>query len=80
MVKDLVYLDQKVQTDFAKGKGNDQSGNVENEVSVLVPITFLLNLHTLEGKEMRKALVIYNFDFEMSQFFGVMRWIVSLRT
>ena len=70
VVKVLVNLEQKVETDFAKSKGNDQSGDVENEV--FVSFSFLpLNLHLVKGQKVRSRIVISEFCFEVSQFFCV---------
>ena len=32
IIKVLVDIQQKMETDFTKGKGKNQSGNVENEI------------------------------------------------
>ena len=45
-----------MEADFAKGKGNDQSGKVENEVFVI--ICFLLDFHVVKGREVRSKGVI----------------------
>ena len=58
-----------METDFAKRKGNDQSGKVENEVFVI--LGFLLNLNVIKGREVRGKMVISEVYFEVRQLFGV---------
>ena len=58
-----------METDFAKRKGNDQSGKVENEVFVI--LGFLLNLNVIKRREVRGKMVISEVYFEVSQLFGV---------
>ena len=70
VVKVLVNFEQKVETDFAKGKGNDQSGKVENKVFECLCI-FNINLHMIEGHKVRTRIVISEVCFTMSQFFCV---------
>ena len=69
VVKVLVYLQQKVQADFALRKGNDQSGKVENEV--FETFGFLFDFHVVKGREVRSRIVISEVCFEVSQFFCV---------
>ena len=56
VVKVFVEVEQKVQTDFAKGKGKNQSGKVENEVFVI--LGFLLNLNVIKERKVRGKMVI----------------------
>ena len=58
-----------METDFAKRKGNDQSGKVENEVFVI--LGFLLNLNVIKGREVRGKMVIYEVCFQVSQLFSM---------
>ena len=58
-----------MKTYFAKGKGNDQSGKVENEVFEV--ICFLFDFHVVKGQKVRGIIVIAEECFPMSQFFGV---------
>ena len=56
VVKVLVYLQQKVQTDFAKRKGNDQSRKVEKEV--FKGLGLLFDFHVVKGQKVRSIAVI----------------------
>ena len=58
-----------MQTDFTKGKGNDQSGKVENEV--FEAFGFLLNFNVAEGRKVRSRTVIFEVCFGVSQLFSV---------
>ena len=59
-----------MEADFAKGKGNDQSGDVENEV--FVSFSFLpLNLHLVKGQKVRSKAVVAEVCFGVSQLFSV---------
>ena len=69
VIEIVVNLQQKVQADFAKGKGNYQSGNVEDEVFESCSF-FLLNLHVAEGREVRSRLVVSEGYFSVNHFFG----------
>ena len=70
IVKVFVEVEQKVNTDFAKGKGNDQSGDVENEV--FVSFSFLpLNLHLVKGQKVRSKAVVVEGCLGVSRIFGV---------
>ena len=64
VVEILIYFEQKVETDFAKGKGNDQSGKVENEV--FEAFGFLFNFHVVEGQKVRSKIVIFEIYFGVS--------------
>ena len=55
-----------METHFAKGKGNDQSCDVEKEAFVLLLI-FILNFHVAKGKEMRSRITIKYPLFKVSQ-------------
>ena len=69
VVKVLVYFEQKVETDFAKGKGNDQSCKVENEV--FEAFGFLFDFNVVKGRKVRSRVVIFEVCFDVSQLFGV---------
>ena len=58
-----------MQTDFTKGKGNDQSGKVENEVFEV--ICFLFDFHVVKGQKVRGIIVISEVCFGVSQLFSV---------
>ena len=45
-----------MNTDFAKGKGKNQSGKVENEV--FERFGFLLDFNVVKGREVRSRIVI----------------------
>ena len=57
VVKVLVNVEQKVQTDFAKRKGKNQSCNVKHKVFVLC-FFFLFDLNIVEGQKVRSRMVI----------------------
>ena len=59
-----------MEANFAKRKGNDQSGKVDNEVFVFWSF-FLFDLHVVKGRKVRSKMVISEVCFEMSQLFGV---------
>ena len=59
-----------MQTHFAKGKGNDQSCNVENEVFKLCSFC-LLHLHVVKRQKVMGAIFIFEEIFGMNQLFGV---------
>ena len=59
-----------MQTDFAKGKGNDQSGKVENEVFVLF-FFFFFNFHIVEWQKVNINAVIVEECIGVSLLFGV---------
>ena len=65
VVEILIYLEQKVQTDFAKRKGNDQSYKVKDEV--FETFSFLFNFHVVKGREVRGRIVIFEVCFGVSQ-------------
>ena len=69
VVEIFIEMEKKVQTDFAKRKGKNQSCNVNNEVFVL--FGFLLDLHIIEGQIVRSRIVVRYLRFDMSQLFGV---------
>ena len=45
-----------MQTDFAMGKGKNQSGDVENEV--FEPFGLPFNFHMIKGQKVRSIIVI----------------------
>ena len=69
VIEVLVDLQQKVQTHFAKRKGNDQSGDVENEVFEV--FSFLFNLCVVKRKKLWSTMIIYEISFTVSHFFRV---------
>ena len=69
IVKVLVDLEQKEQTDFAKGKGKNQSGKVKDEVFEVSG--FLFNFHVVKRGEVRSRIVISEVCLGASQLFGV---------
>ena len=64
VVEVLVYFEQKMDTDFALRKGNDQSGKVEDEV--FETFGFLFDFHLVKGREMRSRIVIFDECFGVS--------------
>ena len=54
-----------MQADFAKSKGNDQSGDVENEV--FERLGFFLSLNMVKGRKVKGKIVICEGFLEMSQ-------------
>ena len=71
VVEVLVNFEQKVQTDFARGKWNDQSGNIQVEVFVIIFIFLLFNLNIIIGHKMRSTIIVHDEHFLISHFFGV---------
>ena len=69
VVKVLVNFEQKVETDFALRKGNNQSRDVENEV--FEAFGFLLDFSVVKGREVRSRIVISEVCFRVSQLFNV---------
>ena len=58
-----------MQTDFAKSKRKNQSGDVENEVFEAFGLLFDLDLHVVKGQKVRSRNIIKKACFEISQFF-----------
>ena len=70
VVKVFVDVEQKMKTDFAKGKGKNQSGKVENKVFVCC--SFLpLNFHLVKGQKVRCRAVVAEGCLGVSQLFSV---------
>ena len=59
-----------MEADFAVGKGNDQSGDVENEVFVFF-FFFLLDLRVVERLKVRSRAVIAEKRTRINYFFSV---------
>ena len=70
VIKVLVYFEQKVQTDFAKGKGNNQSCDMKSEL-IEMAILFFLDFHIAEGQKMRRNSIIFEGYFRVRQLFRV---------
>ena len=69
VIEILIYLQQKVQADFAMGKGKNQSGDVEDEVFEAFGLA--LNFHMIKGRKVRSREVISEECFGVNQIFGV---------
>ena len=71
VVKVFVEVEQKVETDFARGKWNDQSGNLQVEVFVIIFLFLLFNLNIIIGHKMRSTIIVHDEHSLISHFFGV---------
>ena len=60
----------KSADNFAKGKGNNQSCDMKNEL-IEMAILFFLNFHIAEGQKMRRNSIIFEGYFRVRQLFRV---------
>ena len=58
-----------METDFAKGKEKNQSGNVNNEI--FKAFGLFLNFHVVEEREVRSRIVILEVCIRVNYFFRV---------
>ena len=65
VVEVLVYFQQKVEAHLSQSEGNNQSGNLQKEVSET--FGFFFNLNVVKFREVRSNPVIYEFWLRTSQ-------------